>query len=99
MFEKLVSGDIRCNEFWANYPPPGGLRVEHGICDMGANSMVIVAYGGAADRAAEVMWLTKSSRDGGSAPLIVYGDDWAMICDDETMLSVVQRALGGTIVS
>lgn len=66
---------------------------------MGTDSMVIVAYGNAADRAAEVAWLTERSRDLGFAPLIVYGDAWAVICDDGATLSAVQRILGGTIVT
>ncbi|MGJ6963591.1 hypothetical protein ACSDR0_16935 [Streptosporangium sp. G11] len=102
MYERLVRGGLNCEPFAAMYVSPDQLyrRIESGACGSAAEiSIIFAAYGNATDRAAEVTWLADSSRELGFVPLIVYGEDWAVICEDGAVLSAVQRILGGTIVT
>ncbi|MER5323696.1 hypothetical protein [Streptosporangium roseum] len=102
MYERIVRGGLNCEPFTAMYVSPDQTyrRIESGACGSAAEiSIIFAAYRNATDRAAEVVWLAKSSRESGFAPLIVYGDDWAVMCQDGAVLSAVQRILGGTIVT
>ncbi|MEV4096996.1 hypothetical protein [Streptosporangium saharense] len=56
-----------------------------------------MAFRNSEDRSAEVAFLAEKSREMGFASLIVYGDTWAVSCEDDADMAAVQRALGGSI--
>src|SRR5690606_2451859 len=90
LFERIVQGGVRCENFTAFYIDQQDRqerRSESGSCMAAPESVFFFAYRSAEDRDFEIAWLASTARQAGYAPMLVYGDLWAVSCDDPMTLN------------
>ncbi|GGQ11282.1 hypothetical protein GCM10010140_46790 [Streptosporangium pseudovulgare] len=102
IYERFIEGGVICENFMAFHVAPelGYRRIESGSCVTPSGiTVTFMAYKNAVDRSVELRGLAQSYRDLRVASRILFGDDWAVMCDRPAVLLAAQHILGGTILT